>query len=159
MSKANHENRYIHFVWDRCPELVGVVPPLQELLGLEGFGIRCHTDKILWLNKHLALIHGYRALKNSCATARATMNDMKCSVVMGHTHRMGMYYETGAAREWVAVENGHLMDLRWATYVQGVANWQQGFSIINDHGRGIFHSDQAKIVKGRIFYAGVEYNG
>jgi predicted phosphodiesterase len=155
MSRANHEERYVNFVWDRCPELYGVVPPLNVLLELDKYDIECYTEREYWVNRRLACIHGYKALKNSCATARSTLADMKVSVVMGHTHRMGMYYESGArGKEHVAVENGHLMDPKWATYLDRPGNWQQGFSVIYDHGRGLFHIEQAKILKGRVYYAG-----
>jgi hypothetical protein len=82
----------------------------------------------------------------------------KTSVIIGHTHRMGMYYESGhGRREWVAIENGHLMDMKHADYVKGPPNWQAGFTVIYLYPNGIFHAEQAKVINGKVYFGGFRW--
>jgi hypothetical protein len=61
-------------------------------------------------------------------SARKEMLRHNKSIVQGHTHRLGVIYET-TDRTRFALEAGWLGDIRKATYLDfpGVANWQSGF--------------------------------
>src|SRR4051794_39933970 len=59
------------------------------------------------------------------------------SVIMGHTHRLGIgHYTTGydgrVSHTVTGFEVGHLMDITQTKYLNGAtANWQTGFGIVH----------------------------
>jgi len=151
--EGNHEDRLQRYLMDRAPELWGSMLTTPELLQLKGFGIEWWGKKPYWINSHLVVVHGHLTRKWSGHAARALLQEYKCSVIMGHGHRMGAYYESGAnGREWVGIENGHLMDLRKADYVAGIPNWQAGWTWVTAHPGGLFHVEHAKIIKGKCLF-------
>jgi len=156
--EGNHEDRLQRYLMDRAPELWGSMLTTPELLQLKEFGIEWWGKKPYWINSHLVVVHGHVVRKWSGYSARALLQEYKCSVIMGHTHRLGTYYESGAnGREWVGVENGHLSDPKKAGYIAGVPNWGQGWTFVWTYPGGVFHLAQAKIVRGRCYVAGKCY--
>lgn len=77
------------------------------------------------------------------------------SVVMGHTHRMGVLSESRGyngkiTSQLTGMEVGNLMDMRMAQYLkQGAGNWQQGFGILTVEGSHV-KPETVPIVKGKF---------
>ena len=152
--EGNHEDRLHRYLCDNAPELYEVIGDIPRVLELAKEGIYYETERYP-VSRKLVAVHGNIVRAYSCFSAKATMMKYKTSVIMGHTHRMGMYYESGdAGREWVAIENGHMMDMAHCDYVAGPANWQQGFTVIYVYDNGWFHAEQAKIMNGAVYYGG-----
>ena len=151
--EGNHEDRLQRYLADKAPELWGTMADTPTLLQLDSFGVDWMGRTPYWINSHLVVVHGHVVRKWSGHTARALVTEYKCSVIHGHCHRMGTYYESGAnGREWVGIENGHMMDMRTATYVAGVPNWQAGWTWVTDHGGGTFFCEQAKVIGRRLLF-------
>lgn len=93
--------------------------------------------------------HGHRGgIKLSQIAGNTALNAAKkmgFSVVMGHTHRMGIgSYTSGLAAEKqyektvTGMEVGNLMDMKQAQYLKGgTANWQQGFGLLTVDGQHV----------------------
>lgn len=77
------------------------------------------------------------------------------SVVMGHTHRMGVLSESKGyngriTSQVTGFEVGNLMDMRMAQYLRsGAGNWQQGFGILTIAGQHVT-PQPVPIVKGKF---------
>ena len=106
----------------------------------DGFGIESLPDfnpvAPGWITTH-GHIGKISLSKDAGSTASNAAQKFGKSVVMGHTHRMGIRPITkgyaGAERQilW-GVEVGHLMDQRKAAYLSGATgNWQTGFAILS----------------------------
>lgn len=95
-----------------------------------------------WLATH-GHLGGIRLTQNAGATALGAAKKLGASIVMGHTHRLGIAsYSTGYGntvnQTYTGMEVGNLMDMKQAGYLKGAAgNWQQGFGIINVDGKHV----------------------
>ena len=64
--------------------------------------------------------------------------------MIGHTHRLGIYYRTNAKGTHAAYENGCLCRLD-PEYVQD-PDWQQGLSVVRVGEKGFFNVQQVPII-------------
>lgn len=105
---------------------------MPDLLFLDELGISYHKYKkpLNFNGKTLSIVHGHRVSKHSGYTAKAhLLDDDYMNVIIGHTHRMGMYYKTGHIGKRRALENGGLFDKAKLDYVVN-PNWQNGFCMV-----------------------------
>lgn len=94
-----------------------------------------------WVATH-GHLGGIRLAQVAGNTALNAAKKLGVSVVMGHTHRLGIgSYTLGYGGNGVTVtglEVGNLMDMKQAQYLKGgTANWQQGFGIIQVDGKHV----------------------
>ena len=158
---GNHEDRWRRYLWSNAPALVesGMVD-FETVFKLadHGFEYQLYGEKS-WIGK-LLLVHGSIVRKHSGMTARGHFEKYGCSVMHGHTHRMGSYFHTNINGPHVCYENGHLSDVSKAEYVTD-PDWQQGFSVIQVMEDGVFNVDQIKVLEigGRkqFIYGGERY--
>ena len=150
---GNHEDRLRRGLWE-SPKFAR----LHALQFPELFRVTAHGFKwkpyggVVWLGK-LLVTHGSLVLKHSGWTGRAHFEKYGNSVLIGHTHRLGVYYRTNAKGVRAAWENGCLCSLK-PEYVQ-YPDWQNGFSIVHVGDRGFFNVQQIPILPGnRFFYGG-----
>jgi hypothetical protein len=73
---------------------------------------------------------------------------------VGHSHRLGVYYQTNVRGVHASYENGCLCDLK-PEYVN-YPNWQQGFSVVSVDDGGWFNVQQIPILNRHRFYYGSE---
>jgi hypothetical protein len=150
--EGNHENRLQRYLWSRAPELASLPGmDMRELFRLRDLKIT-YTQQSLEVGD-IQMTHGHMARKHSGWTAKAMMDEYGTSVIHNHTHRLGAIYKTDRGGEYVAFENGCLCNLN-PEYINGVPNWQHGFSVgwVLPHGR--FHFEQITILDGRFVYGG-----
>lgn len=94
------------------------------------------------------MTHGHRGgISLSRIAGNTALNAAKrfgASVIMGHTHRLGIGSHTygygGNGTTLTGVEVGHLMDPKKASqqYLKGgTANWQKGFAVVDVSGRNV----------------------
>lgn len=105
---------------------------IPELLFLDDLDITYHPYKkpLDFNGKTLSIVHGHRVSKHSAYSAKAHLLDEDyMNVIIGHTHRMGMYYKTGHIGRRRALENGGLFDKKKLEYVVN-PNWQNGFCMV-----------------------------
>lgn len=115
-----------------------------------------------WLMTH-GHLGGIRLTQNAGSTALNAAKKLGHSIIMGHTHRLGVgSYSTGyggtVSQTLTGMEVGNLMDMKAAGYLKGAAgNWQQGFGLVHVDGK---HVQATPIrISGRKFVVdGVTYN-
>lgn len=83
------------------------------------------------------------------------------SVVMGHTHRLGMVgltkgYDANADTTW-GLEVGHMLDMKLQTYLKGATgNWQQGFGLVKVDGEHV-KAEPVPVTAGKFIVDGATY--
>lgn len=128
--EGNHENRLQRYLWGKSPELGTLrVLKLQELLQFQELYIEYFDYNTYNKIKHLTFFHGDVISKHSGYTAKRILDKVGCSVIHGHSHRLGTHYHSSFGGSHIAVENGCLCQLD-AEYIRGVPNWMHGFSVV-----------------------------
>lgn len=153
---GNHEDRWRRMIWRKAPCLAKVKGmSFQEVFGLNDFKIECQESGY-WLGK-LYVTHGTKVRQHSAYTARAHFEKYGVSVLIGHTHRGGVYYHTNLSGPHAAYENFCLcrMDLEYVKH----PDWQQGFSLVHVDHDGSFHVDQLPILRDKHNQPYVMYGG
>ena len=143
--KGNHENRLRTYKWTKCPELAYLRCLTPEKL------FRLAELDIQWIEKRwqygkLWFMHGSKLSVHSGDSARKNRDDCGTNVVHGHSHRTGKSNLTNLGGNAGGWESGCLCDLN-PEYIEGVANWQHGLTVVQDFGGKIFHTDNIDIVK------------
>lgn len=140
---GNHENRFKQDLANKVMKYWDLMDDegfnLEGILGLKNLGIECiaqEQNSTKWrgsyvIDQGFVIGHNDKVMKNSGYTATNLMNDYWCSVVQGHTHRMGMVNKTPIdGKVYYGIESGCLCDLHPGYLLH--ANWQQGFVWIRD---------------------------
>ena len=125
---GNHEDRIKLETW-KNPSFYGVSSlELPNLLKFDKLKIEYHpVSKVI---NNFEFTHGTRASSHASYSAKLEFEQHSCeSGMSGHTHRMGSYTRTSRKRVATWYENGCTCTLD-PTYVKGIPNWQQGFSVI-----------------------------
>ena len=150
--RGNHEDRLRRTLW-KNPKFASVKAfQFPELFHLKDHGFRWKPyGGVLHLGK-LLVTHGSMVNKHSGSTARAHFDKYGSSVLVGHTHRLGVYYRTNAKGIHAGYENGCLCRLN-PEYVQ-YPDWQQGFSVVHVEDDGLFSVQQIPILKRKRFFYG-----
>jgi predicted phosphodiesterase len=153
-SEGNHENRLTRYLHSEAKELADLrALELPSLLGLKALNIRYQPASKPYKIGHLLFTHGDIVRKHSGMSACAHLEKYGCSVIHGHTHRMGSYFRTTRASIHGGFENGCLCAP--PTYMSE-PNWQRGFSVIHWDGPK-FHVEQVPIIRNKYVYQGREY--
>lgn len=165
---GNHEDRVRRHVW-KNPKLFSgldqasalrVVDALDfpEMFGLGEHGFTWRSYGGTFNLGKLLVTHGSLVSKHSGQTARAHMDKYGTSVLVGHTHRGGVYYKRDVRGVHAGYENFCLCSLT-PEYAQ-TPNWQQGFSVVHVAPNGFFSVQQIPILPGnRFFYGNSEVKG
>lgn len=144
--EGNHDLRPREYLTKYAPALAQFADQfhIENLLDFDGFGITLlpEFNKVApgWITTHghrgqisLSRFAGHTALNAAIKFGS--------SVVMGHTHRMGVSHKTegygGEVKKILTgVEVGHLMNQKLATYLKGATgNWQMGFGLLTIDGQ------------------------
>ena len=146
ISRANHEDRLFKSISSRLPGLLDL-PELQieEFLGLNERGITYAKQPYL-LGANTYLMHGDEGTQSSTSgmTAKNLSTRIGASVVIGHTHKLGLVPTTRMVGskihriDW-GLEVGCILDFNWAgfKYMKGLANWQTGFALLHVDGNTV----------------------
>lgn len=158
---GNHEDRLRNYTELHAPALRDIVPSLSELMRLDDFGVK-HVKTQPWqIAPGVSCIHGKLLAATAGASARKEMLRHNRSIVQGHTHRLGVIYETTDVTRF-ALEAGWLGSIRRAgSYLDfpGVANWQQGFGYLSVDGKRVTPGVVPIHTKGRFSFHGRTYGG
>lgn len=160
---GNHDNRGKDYLEKYAPALAETAAfNIETLLDFEKYNVELLPDfyeiapKWVMTHGHLG---GIRLSQIAGNTALNAAKKFDKSVIMGHCHRLGMgSYTTGydgrVSKTVTGVEVGHLMDVSKVTYLRrGVANWQQGFAVVEVDGPAV-QVDLVKIERRRFIYGG-----
>lgn len=159
---GNHEDRARRYCWKIAPELSTLkILRLENLLGLDDLHIKYYTRNNDYHREgQLLFTHGTVISQQSSVTGRRHLQKLGESTVVGHSHRLGSYYETKIGGSKGAWENGCLCDLELAKEWRQTfpPNWQQGFSVIFMKKKRFF-VNQVYISKGEFLFQGEEFSG
>lgn len=143
---SNHDARPAIYLGKYAPALDEYTSSfsLEKLLDFDSHGVEFvggfYDFAPGWTATHGHL--GFSLSQVAGGTALRAAKKIGVSVVMGHTHRLGLVpdstgYQGAVTTKW-GFEVGHLMDMRLAHYLKnGGANWQKGF--------GVFYVDGDKV--------------
>ena len=146
--EGNHDERSRTYLAKYAPALAGTTAfNIETLLDFDGFGIDLLPEfnpvAPGWITTHghrgmlsLSQIAGMTALNTAIRTGT--------SLIMGHTHRLGVASKVvegygGVVKKTVTgMEVGNLMNMKLAHYLKGgTANWQQGFGLLTVDGKHV----------------------
>lgn len=157
--EGNHDERARTYLSKYAPALAeSGAFNMEALLDFDDYGIELlpafYEIAPGWLSTHghLGKISLSRIAGN---TAMGAARKFDKSVVMGHTHRLGIISETKgyggkATSQLTGMEIGNLMNMKLASYLQlSTANWQQGFGMLTVDGTHV-KPEVVPIVKGRF---------
>ena len=131
--KSNHTERLKKYLWGKAPELSSLrCLKLSELFNLKELKIE-YRDVLSV--RGVLFKHGNIIRQDSGYTCKAEFTKEGCSGCSGHTHRLGMYFTTKRGGKYVWVESGCLCKEN-AEYIDGTANWQQGFALFSFEEKG-----------------------
>jgi predicted phosphodiesterase len=167
--EGNHDLRPAHYLNKHAPALVGDDHfNIENLLDFDSFGIEVvrgfYDFAPGWTMTHGHL--GFTLSQIGGRTALLAAEAMGVSVIMGHTHRLGligksMGREGNLTTRW-GLEVGHLMDVKKAEYIMtkgGRANWQQGFGIAYVDGDNVTPIPVPMHKDGSFYVNGYEFSG
>lgn len=159
MHEGNHDLRPREYLAKYAPALAGTDAfNIEVLCDFDGFDVELlpmfYDIAPGWISTHghLGKISLSQVAGNTAVNAAKRFGK---SVVMGHTHRLGMSSHTtgygGKVTTTVTgMEVGNLMDMRQAAYLKGAtANWQQGFGILTVDGQHV-KPETVPIYRGRF---------
>ena len=137
-----------------------------NLLGLDKMGIKYHGDYPngeIWLNDNIRASHGDLVRQGSGDTAKAILQNARCTELVGHSHRAEAVYKTVHPRKgaitYGAISFGTIA--RIDGYVPAHKkrnNWQQACGIINyEPGNGLFDIALQLINNGQTIHNGKLY--
>lgn len=164
--EGNHDERPRTYLAKYAPALAeSGAFNIDKLLDFEQFGITLlpEFNRIApgWITTH-----GHRgqiALSRIAGnTALNAAVKFSTSVVMGHTHRMGVLSNTrgfagSITSQVTGMEVGHLMNQKLAQYLKGgTGNWQLGFGLLTVDGSHV-KPELVPISRGRFTVDGVSW--
>lgn len=163
--EGNHDSRPREYLSKYAPALAqSGAFDLPTLLDFEKYDITLLPDFYPvapgWITTH-GHRGGIRLNQNAGTTAINAARRFGKSVIMGHTHRLGLvphsYGYGGNLHQLFGLEVGHLMDMDKAQYLKGAtANWQMGFAILDVDGNHV-HPQGIPIIRNRFTVDGVTW--
>lgn len=165
---GNHEDRLRRLVW-KSPSLLRSVDKASreklvnlldfpEMFGLGEYGFEWRPYGGYEMLGKLMVTHGSMVSKHSGQSGRAHLDKYGTSVLIGHTHRGGIFYKRDVHGVHAAYENFCLCKLN-PEYAQH-PNWQNGFSVVHVSSNGLFNVQQIPILPGnQFFYGGTRVKG
>lgn len=177
MLDGNHEERLRNSVLDHLAAVFGVTRAKEEdeadeypvlstpfLLRLDELGIEWQSPgggyehAQINVTSELAARHGWIATKGSGASALRTIDHLRYSVVIGHTHRQAIVHHTahsidGTPKTLLGCEAGTLAAIRDGLGYSTAPDWQQGFAVADVWpDTGHFKIDLATYVDGTLLW-------
>lgn len=166
--EGNHDLRPREYLAKKAPALdQSKAFNVETLLDFDGFGVDL-LPEFYDIAPGWVSTHGHRGgIGLSRIAGNTALNAAKRfqkSVVMGHTHRLGIGSYTfgyGADKKneriVTGMEVGNLMDMKQAQYLKGAtANWQQGFGLLTVEGKHV-KAEPVQISAGRFSVDGTTW--
>lgn len=177
MLDGNHEERMRNSIIDHLSAVFGVTraetDPAEEerpvlstpfLLRLDELGIGWeqpdggYENAQIKLTSELAARHGWIASKGSGSSALKTIDHLRYSVIIGHTHRQAIVHHTahsidGKPKTLLGCEAGTLADIEGGLGYANAPDWQMGFATAQVYAEdGTFKVDLATFVDGLLMW-------
>jgi hypothetical protein len=145
--EGNHDERARTYLSKYAPALAeSGAFNMENLLDFNKFGVELLPTfyKVApgWITTH-GHLGGISMSRIAGNTALNAAKKFQASVVIGHTHRMGISshsfgYGGDIVKSVTGMEVGHLMDMKMAQYLkQATGNWQMGFGLLTVEGQHV----------------------
>lgn len=158
---GNHDYyRHKKYLEKNAPSTLGYLTP-DFLYGLRDSGFEWHDYEKPPVKRlgGMYVHHGESISKHSAESVRNDLQNYMVSLIRGHSHRMGVFYQTFplAKIDLEGYEIGHMTVPEMHTY-QTTHNWQQGFllsHVVDDvaHNQLVRIKNHTCVVDGRVFTA------
>lgn len=174
MLDGNHEDRLRKAILDYLYATYGLrradspdenpVLSVPFLLRLDELGVEwvrsatgSYEDAQVNVTSELAARHGWIARKGSGASALQTIDHLRYSVVIGHTHRQSVVFHTahsitGEPKTLLGCEAGTLAQVRHGLGYAQAPDWQNGFATASIWPDGQFNVQLAQWVDDRLLW-------
>ena len=176
MIDGNHEDRLRNSVLDHLSAVFGVrraaesdqdeQPVLSTpfLLRLDELGVEWeqpeggYENAQIRVTSELAARHGWVVKKGSGASALTSIDRLRYSVIIGHTHRQAIVHHTahsidGKPKTLLGCEAGTLASIEGGLGYATSPDWQRGFATADIYGdTGLFKVDLATYVDGVLLW-------
>lgn len=176
MLDGNHEDRLRNSVLDHLSAVFGVrraaesdqdeQPVLSTpfLLRLDELGVEWeqpeggYENAQIRVTSELAARHGWVVKKGSGASALTSIDRLRYSVIIGHTHRQAIVHHTahsidGKPKTLLGCEAGTLASIEGGLGYATSPDWQRGFATADIYGdTGLFKVDLATYVDGVLLW-------
>lgn len=140
------DGRWFRYLSERLGELASI-PEIAEQLSYENVFLGSYKDKVkhvdfVEVGTELIIAHGDVVRKHGGYSARGVLDKFFHSMIVGHTHRLGMTAQRIPAigsrpeKQIYVWENGCMCDLN--PIYASAPNWQNGFSIVSYDSTGAF---------------------
>jgi len=165
VTEGNHDLRPREYLKKNAPALAeSNAFDLDVLMSFKDYGIGFVRD-FIDLNGGWTATHGHLGFSLSRYAGGTAINaarKINRSVVIGHTHRIGVIGESkgyaGKGSTLWGFEVGHLMDIRKAHYLKsGYGNWQMGFGVLEWNGKTYVPRPVFVNANGSFTFDGREY--
>lgn len=165
-SEGNHEARLRTTLWGPSKVLAPIRGlTIPALLDLPALGIKWHPSSVPYLvHGNLWCTHGDIARKSNWsmthggAGASAVMRRIGGSVIMGHTHSMGMSFFRHWDRPIEGYECGSICRFDME-YLVALPAWHTGWATIDTFPGGIFQVEFVRVVDGPGKHRSVLWRG
>jgi hypothetical protein len=177
MLDGNHEERMRNSILDHLVSVFGVSQAITSdhpeprpvlstpfLLRLDELGIEWeqpnggYENAQIKLTSELAARHGWIASKGSGSSALKTIDHLRYSVIIGHTHRQAIVHHTahsidGKPKTLLGCEAGTLAEVEGGLGYANAPDWQMGFATAQVYAEdGTFKVDLATFVDGLLMW-------
>jgi predicted phosphodiesterase len=159
MHDGNHGwDRHAKYLLKNAPVMLDVINS-DSLYQYSKYGVQWHEYSQPPVHRFGDMYghHGESTSKHAGESVRNDVQNWDVSLVRGHSHRMGAWYQTFpiSGRMLRGYEIGHLCDEKKMDYI-AAPNWQAGFAIahvVNDfpHMQLIQINDYTCVVDGKVF--------
>lgn len=150
LTKSNHLDRLRRYLWANAQGLSSLKSlEIENLLNLRANNIE-YMESLLYNN--VLFKHGNLVSKEAGMTARRELQAEGLSGVSGHTHRLAQIYRRDRSGNYMWIEGGCLCQLQ-PEYIEGVSNWQHGFSIVSfdNEDSNKYFAMPVPIIDGEVF--------
>lgn len=149
---GNHEERYLHFLFTKAEELVGVEEfELENIIKARANGITIIGDKRIIQANGLNIIHGHEfatGFFNPVNVARGLFLRGKTSAIQGHNHQSSEHTESDMNGKITTTwSTGCLAELH-PEYMP-INKWNHGFAMIDMDNKD-FEVRNKRIYKGKV---------
>jgi len=155
---GNHEQRLVKYISRHASALYGIhrggtsddVLSLPYLARLDELGYQFHTGHwndwpaaTIEITPGLIVKHGWGVRAGSGATARAALEKLGVSIILGHIHRLARVHVTKemSSTRLVGIEGGTLCQVKDGLGYDVSPDWQNGFTAVKVFSDGTFSAD------------------
>lgn len=149
---GNHEERFWHYIWHRCPELFGIdATSFSSLIHADKHRVEVIGEKRIVLLGKLATLHGHelpKGLATPVNPARGAFLRALDSLMVGHLHRTSEHTETTLGGKIITCWSTGMLCDPHPQYAP-VNRWNPGAATVTVSKDGSFAVDNFRIHNGK----------